>query len=88
MRSPASPRTARVGVYRLVAGEPKPGATSAAWLSKPAGRTYPEFLAELGALGSAAWQRQMVLGPTPEFCVHDPIAAGDAGTTAPLVRVA
>jgi hypothetical protein len=74
------------GVYRLVAGEPNPDATSAAWLSKPAGRTYPAFLAELGALGAAAWQRQMVLGPTPEFCLHDP--TGVAGTSAPLVRVA
>ncbi len=62
------------GVYRLVAGEPNPGAPRAAWLSKPARKTYPAFLAEIGALGTAAWQRQMTLGPTPEFCVHEPVS--------------
>ena len=58
------------GVYRLVAGEPLPEEVeAAAWLSKPAGKPDAEFLA---ALGGTVWQRQMTLGPTPEFCLHLP----------------
>lgn len=46
----------------------------AAWLDKPDGMTYPRFYAELDeALASApehaVWQRRLVLGPQPEFCV-------------------
>lgn len=63
------------GVYRLVAGDPEPGATQAAWLSKPPAKPYPAFVAETSRLGTALWHRQMVLGPTPEFCVHDPAGA-------------
>jgi hypothetical protein len=66
------------GIYRLIRGVADPGATAASWLSKPDGVPYPEFLAGLD-IGSAAqqvalWQRQMTLGPTPEFQV---IGAGD-----------
>lgn len=76
------------GVYRLVAGEPNPGATRATWLSKPAGETYPAFLAEIGAPGASAWQRQMTLGPAPEFCVHDPAEELGGALTLALTRVA
>jgi hypothetical protein len=42
-----------------------------AWLSKPASESYADFLrrmeANLGEYG-CLWQRQMTLGPTPEFC--------------------
>ena len=58
------------GVYRLVSGEPQPEAVAvAAWLSKPAGKADADFVAELGR---TVWQRQMTLGPTPEFCLHLP----------------
>jgi hypothetical protein len=38
----------------------------------------------VGAEGAALWGRQMVLGPTPEFCLHTaravPLPAPLAGT--------
>ena len=77
----------RGGVYRLVTGNPNPGATRAAWLSKPAGRTYPEFVAALGDRGAATWQRQMVLGPTPEFCLHEPEGGIPDALMVPVARV-
>ena len=47
-------------VYALVGGSGAlEHATSAAWLAKP--REPPR--------GADVWQRQMVLGPAPEFCV-------------------
>lgn len=43
------------------------------WFSKPAGMTYAELdglLQDGVARGAfALWQRQLVFGPTPEFCV-------------------
>jgi hypothetical protein len=47
----------------------------AAWLGKPPGMAYETFHAELAdALGddASAWQRQMTLGPAPEYCVLAP----------------
>lgn len=56
------------GLYALCTGEPRaPGAGSASWFDKPAGVPYDRFLAGLGRRRSL-WQRQLVLGPTPEFC--------------------
>ena len=50
------------------------GARVASWFQKPPGMTYDalrESIAELLEERSTdLWQRQMVLGPTPEFCVH------------------
>lgn len=62
------------GVYRLIRGVADPGATAARWLSKPDGVPYPEFLAGLDVGSAALWQRQMTLGPTPEFQI---VGAGD-----------
>jgi hypothetical protein len=68
-----SAATGAGGVYALVAGPaapPQGGRT--AWLAKPAGFAYQAFHAELRTtLPSAAqaWQRQMVLGPAPEYAV-------------------
>ncbi len=44
------------------------------WMSKPAGESYPAFVARLPAV--EAWQRQLVLGPAPEFCVLGPAPTG------------
>ena len=45
-------------------------AARAGWFGKTAGVSYDEFFDRLGERRSL-WQRQMVLGPTPEFCSVD-----------------
>ena len=65
------------GLYRLRAGqEALEGTASAAWLGKPLGVSYDEFYARLApwtnGAGAGLWGRQMVLGPTPEFCLRSP----------------
>ena len=66
------------GVYALKAGEPGDVAT-AWWFGKPRGTAYEVFFARLLPLtrepGAALWQRQMVLGPAPEFCLRSPRVA-------------
>ena len=48
----------------------------AAWLSKPTGTSYEMFYNSLSRWtsqpGVGLWGRQMVLGPTPEFCLLSP----------------
>ncbi len=62
------------GLYGLRAGAPLDAPGFASWFGKPAGMSYPvlfEALAPVLARAPAAlWMRQMVLGPTPEFCLH------------------
>jgi hypothetical protein len=62
------------GLYGLMLGAPLAPPGSAAWFGKPAGLRYAAFLALLEPVVSAAagalWMRQMVLGPTPEFCLQ------------------
>jgi len=70
------------GLYSLVRppagreGERTPGDESdAVWLSKTRGVPYSEFLPALigSALpGARIWQRRLVLGPAPEFCIEHP----------------
>jgi hypothetical protein len=69
------------GVYRrLVSGGGEVERVS--WLSKPAGVSYPDFLSRVPP-GAELWQRQMVLGPAPEFAlVGEPPAGVDAVTVA------
>ena len=66
--------TGVAGLYRLRLGEPSiPPPRIAYWLSKPAGMSYQAFFDSLQPLcedGAALWSRQMVLGPTPEFCLR------------------
>jgi hypothetical protein len=52
------------GVYRLLQGPPEPP-EEARWLFKRPG----EATADLLAAAAPVWQRQMVLGPAPEFCL-------------------
>ena len=52
------------GVYRLIRGSPEVPA-GGRWASKPRDETYEAFLGGEGA--DAVWQRQLVLGPAPEF---------------------
>ncbi len=63
------------GVYALAQGTVEPAQMRyALWFSKPAGMTYAVCLQQLASLtnqpDAALWQRQMVLGPGPEFCLH------------------
>ena len=63
------------GLYRLRMGSVGGTApTVAAWFSKPEGMTYAgldELLeSPVRSGGGFLWCRQMVLGPTPEFCLR------------------
>jgi hypothetical protein len=40
------------------------------WFDKPRGEPYQAFVASLP--GTTVWQRQMVLGPAPDFCAAAP----------------
>jgi len=71
------------GLYLLRHGAPAFAAVARAlWLPKPAGQSYETFYAGIRAYAGsetwALWGRQMVLGPTPEFCLHQP--AGSSST--------
>jgi hypothetical protein len=76
---------ATAGVYRVIEGElSTPSAlaecTHATWVTPAAGAGSAELGAMLGdgadPRGSSVWQRQLVLGPAPEFCVlsREPLA--------------
>lgn len=54
-------------VYRLVAGESALDAPDARWEDKPPGVPYENFHAKLPQ--KSIWQRQLVLGPAPEYCL-------------------
>jgi hypothetical protein len=63
------------GLYRLISGDLRPGkARMAAWIQKPTRMPYRAFFETLsesmGDRESRLWQRQMVLGPAPEFCLQ------------------
>jgi hypothetical protein len=67
------------GVYQLCAGEADPAhAQVACWFGKPTGMSYVAFFSLMRPLvaeyGGALWQRQMTLGPTPEFCWWAPVS--------------
>ncbi len=74
------------GLYQLRAGAPLPDADPACWFGKPAGVGYADFLPDvehaLAGRPFALWMRRMVLGPTPEFCLHaaGPVALPPAVT--------
>jgi hypothetical protein len=59
-------------LYRLVHGEPLiPSET--AWFAKPDGTGYADFASTLESVkrhGVTLWQRQMVLGPAPEYALQ------------------
>jgi hypothetical protein len=79
------------GVYLLRGGDAIGLAEGVAfWFGKPPGTSYEALLESLDALLAkgdvALWQRQMVLGPTPEFCLRSP-REGDGGLLPPAVPV-
>ena len=61
------------GVYSLARGAASiPDGVD--WLQKPRGESSESFIASLP--GTTVWQRQMVLGPGPEFCAAVPTSNG------------
>jgi len=62
------------GLYGLSAGVTLERPAHAAWFGKPAGMSYAALFELLRPLVDSArgglWMRQMVLGPTPEFCLR------------------
>lgn len=60
----------------LHAAEPVAGEVS--WLAKPEGVSYLDFHAQLA--GRPVWQRQMVLGPAPEYVVEHAAVEWPAAT--------
>lgn len=67
------------GVYRMLFCKTNPfEGSQAQWFSKPADMTYVDLrskVAHLEGVDNSLWQRQLVLGPTPEFCLR---GKGDA----------
>ena len=61
------------GLYALRAGTATEAPAHAAWFAKPNGMSYAALDGLLApvvaATGAGLWMRQMVLGPTPEFCL-------------------
>ena len=59
------------GVYGLLQGNVEAPVAHACWLGKPEGMAYLDFHEELAATvpDATVWQRQMVLGPAPEYAV-------------------
>jgi hypothetical protein len=49
------------------------------WFAKPPGESYAALAARLPE--AEAWQRQLVLGPAPEFCVFGAAPSGVAAVT-------
>ncbi len=72
------------GVYRLLVPSRGPASDWTTWCSKPPGVPYPAFLATLPP--AETWQRQLVLGPAPEFCLIGTDAAAVLGGRAVPAR--
>jgi hypothetical protein len=68
------------GLYRLHSARVA-SAAAAAWFGKPEGTSYAAFFASMPP-EIELWQRQMVLGPAPEFCA----LAGRAADLDPLAE--
>jgi hypothetical protein len=83
------------GLYRPWVGPEDLDSTArmAQWFAKPAGMTYDELSDLLRTVRppGACWLRQMVLGPTPEFCWLGPsllaLPAVQSTLTVPLTAL-
>jgi hypothetical protein len=61
------------GIYALVRGTPAPP-DAVRWASKPPDQSYRDFFEREPA--ATIWQRQMTLGPAPEFALGEERPAG------------
>ena len=61
-----------------------PSTRQAAFLTKPRTMPYEAFYAEVDPHPASLWRRQLVLGPTPEFCVLSPAKLDFAKTFQPV----
>jgi hypothetical protein len=73
-RAAAAAGDGKAGLYRLRAGNPTlEQAAFSTWMTRPDAVDYEDFDAGLREWTShehvSLWGRQMVLGPTPEFCL-------------------
>jgi hypothetical protein len=77
------------GLYRVSRGRLRlpTDRIEEAWLSKPATESYVDFLrlmeGNLGEYG-CLWQRQMTLGPTPEFCLQNCVIPSGLPSSSPV----
>jgi hypothetical protein len=62
------------GLYKLRLGAPSQTPREARWFAKPEGMSYAALWELMQPVvereRAVLWGRQMVLGPTPEFCLH------------------
>jgi len=61
------------GIYSLRLGAPLAQPAFGTWFAKPGGMRYEHLFAALAPAidqGAVLWMRYMVLGPSPEFCLH------------------
>jgi hypothetical protein len=80
-RAASAARAGAGGLYRLVYGEPAVPLETA-WFAEPEGVGYPGFAPTLETVkrrGVTLWQRQMVLGPAPEYAVQLRVALDGIG---------
>jgi hypothetical protein len=70
----AAAKSGTAGLYLLRLGTVDTPPRASTWFGKPAGMSYGALYALLAPVVEAEhavlWGRQMVLGPTPEFCLH------------------
>lgn len=57
------------GIYAPIRG-PAAIPSGARWLHKPRGESTADFLTGIEE-GVPVWQRRLVLGPAPEFCIGE-----------------
>jgi hypothetical protein len=82
------------GLYRLHASR-MTTAHVASWFSKPSGMSYETLYQTLQAQtkqsSGTLWERQMVLGPAPEFCLQTPadttLPANFTASKTPLTQI-